>query len=68
MDIQRSGTRREELLLNEETLRQVWLLRRMVTMISSDSNNFADATEKILERMGKTRNNAEFLANLNKEM
>ena len=34
MDIQRSGTRREELLLDEETLKQVWLLRRMVGMIA----------------------------------
>jgi len=68
MDIQRSGTRREELLLGEETLKQVWLLRRMVAMIASDSNNFAEATEKILDRMRKTKNNAEFLVNLNREM
>ncbi len=67
MDIQRSGTRREELLLGEETLKQVWLLRRMVAMIASDSNNFAEATEKILDRMRKTKNNAEFLVNLNRE-
>ncbi|MCX6011288.1 MAG: transcription termination factor Rho, partial [Chloroflexi bacterium] len=37
MDIPRSGTRREELLLDEETIKQVWLLRRMVSMISSDA-------------------------------
>ncbi|MFC1971719.1 transcription termination factor Rho [Chloroflexota bacterium] len=68
MDIQRSGTRREELLLDEETLKQVWLLRRMVAMIASDSNNFVEATEKILERMRKTKDNIEFLANLNRDM
>ncbi len=68
MDIQRSGTRREELLLDEETLKQVWLLRRMVAMIASDSNNFVEATERILNRLRKTKSNAEFLANLNKEM
>ncbi|MBN1176783.1 MAG: transcription termination factor Rho [Dehalococcoidales bacterium] len=68
MDIQRSGTRREELLLGEETLKQVWLLRRMVTMIASDSNNFVEASEKILDRMRKSKNNAEFLVGLNKEM
>ncbi len=68
MDIQRSGTRREELLLDEETLKQVWLLRRMVTMIASDPNNFAEATEKILERMRKSKDNVEFLANLNRDM
>jgi len=67
MDIQRSGTRREELLLDEETLKQVWLLRRMVGMIASDSNNLTDASERILERMRKTKNNVEFLASLNRE-
>ncbi len=68
MDIQRSGTRREELLLGEETLKQVWLLRRIVGMIASDSNSFVEATEKILNRMRKTKNNAEFLVNLNRDM
>ena len=68
IDIQRSGTRREELLLSEEVLKQVWLLRRMVTMISSDGMASTDATQKVLERLGKTRNNSEFLATLTKEM
>ncbi len=68
MDIQRSGTRREELLLSEETLKQVWLLRRMVAMIAADSNNFVDGTDRLLERMRKSKNNAEFLAGLNREM
>ncbi|MFC1931135.1 transcription termination factor Rho [Chloroflexota bacterium] len=67
MDIQRSGTRREELLLDEESLKQIWLLRRMVAMISSDSNNLVEATERILDRLRKTKTNAEFLENLNKE-
>jgi len=67
MDIQRSGTRREELLTDEESLKQVWLLRRMVAMIASDSNNYVEATERILDRLRKTKTNAEFLANLNKE-
>ncbi len=68
MDIQRSGTRREEILLNEETLKQVWLLRRMVSIIASDSNNYVEATERVLERMRKTKTNAEFLVGLNREM
>jgi transcription termination factor Rho len=68
MDIQRSGTRREEMLLDEETLKQVWLLRRMVGIIASDPNNFVEATERVLERLRKTKNNAEFLDSLNKEM
>jgi len=67
MDIQRSGTRREELLLGENTVKQVWLLRRMVSMVASDSVNFTEATERVLERMRKTKTNAEFLANLSKE-
>jgi transcription termination factor Rho len=64
MDIQRSGTRREELLLNEDSLKQIWLLRRMVGIIASDSNNFVEATERVLERMRKTKTNAEFLTGL----
>ncbi|MAF86181.1 MAG: transcription termination factor Rho [Dehalococcoidales bacterium] len=67
MDIQRSGTRREELLLDEDTIKQVWLLRRMATMIASDSVNFTEAAERVLERLRKSKTNAEFLANLNRE-
>jgi len=67
IDIQRSGTRREELLLDEDTIKQVWLLRRMASMISSDSVNFAEATQRVLDRLRKSKTNAEFLADLNKE-
>jgi len=67
VDIERSGTRREELLLDEDTLKQVWLLRRMVGMISSDSTSFVDATERVLDRLRKTKDNAEFLANLSRD-
>lgn len=68
MNIELSGTRREELLLDEDTVKKVWLLRRMVSMIASDSSNFAEATERVLERLGKTKTNAEFLASLNREI
>ncbi len=68
MDIQRSGTRREELLVDEESLKQIWLLRRMVGMIASDTANFVEGTERVMDRLRKTETNAEFLANLNKEM
>ncbi len=68
IDIERSGTRREELLLDEDTLKKVWLLRRMVAMISADSPNFAEAMERVLDRMRKTKNNAEFLATLNHQV
>lgn len=61
IDITRSGTRREELLLGSDTLRQVWTLRRMVGMLGEN-----EGTELVLTRMAKTRNNSEFLATLNK--
>ena len=67
IDIQRSGTRKEELLLDENTLRQVWVLRRMVGMLNANSMNPSEATEKVLERMAKTTSNAEFLATLSKD-
>ena len=68
IDIQRSATRREELLLDENTLKQVWLLRRMVAMVASDSANVVEATERVIDRLRKTRTNIEFLENLNREM
>jgi len=61
IDIQRSGTRREELLLSSDMLRQVWTLRRMVSMLGE-----SEGTELVLTRMAKTRLNSEFLATLNK--
>ena len=67
IDIQRSGTRKEELLLDENTLRQVWVVRRMTSMLSANSVNPTDASEKVLERLGKTSSNAEFLATLSKD-
>ena len=68
LDIYKSGTRREELLLDEDKIKQVWLLRRMNTMIDSDSSsNSTEAMEKLLDRMRKTKNNNEFLASLGKE-
>jgi len=68
IDIQRSSTRREELLQDENTVKQIWLLRRMVSMIASDATKFTECTERVLERMAKTKTNAEFLASLSKEM
>jgi transcription termination factor Rho len=68
MDIQRSGTRREELLLGQETVERVWLLRRMVSMISANSTDFAEGTERVMDRLRRTKSNAEFLATLTKEI
>jgi transcription termination factor Rho len=67
IDIQKSGTRREEKLLAPDTLKQVWLLRRMVSMISNDPTSYSEATGKVLERLAKTSTNAEFLTNLTRE-
>jgi transcription termination factor Rho len=68
IDIQRSSTRREELLLDEKTLQQVWLVRRMMAMIASNSPNPTEGTERLLERISRTKTNAEFLTTLKDEM
>jgi transcription termination factor Rho len=69
VDITRSSTRRDDLLLKEATLKQVRLLRRMVAMMASDSpsGNSIEITERILEYLRKTRTNADFLNNLGRE-
>ena len=67
IDIQRSGTRREELFFDETTMKQVYLLRRMVGLLATDAMNSSDATERVLERLSKSRDNREFLANLSKD-
>jgi transcription termination factor Rho len=64
IDIERSSTRREDLLLSPEDLAKVWTLRRMITAVGGGP----EATEMILERLPKTDNNIEFLATLNKEI
>ncbi len=57
IDIHRSGTRKEELLLSPEDLRRVWVLRKVLSQLAT-----TEAMELLLGRMGKTRTNAEFLA------
>ena len=65
LDVQRSSTRREELLLDDQTLKNVWTLRRMVQMLASNSpNGSSEATESLLDRMSRTDTNEEFLATL----
>ncbi len=63
IDIQRSGTRREELLLDENALRQVWTMRRMVSMLGG-----SEGTELVLGRLAKTTTNSEFLETLNRDV
>jgi transcription termination factor Rho len=69
VDIERSSTRREDLLLGPDLLQRVWLMRRMyIQMISSPPQgagmDSAVATEAILQRLERSRDNQEFLENL----
>jgi len=64
IDIARSGTRRDDLLLDEQTYQRVVLLRRMTALVGQNSNNPTEPTELILERLSRTKNNSEFLATL----
>ena len=59
IDINRSGTRKEELLLTPEELNRVWVLRRVLSQMSP-----VDTMELLLNKMSKTRSNAEFLASM----
>ncbi|HUZ78839.1 MAG TPA: transcription termination factor Rho [Chloroflexota bacterium] len=63
IDILRSSTRREELLYDDQTLRQVWLMRRMIAAVGGN-----EGTELILQRLSKTQANKEFLATLSKDI
>jgi len=60
IDVNRSGTRKEELLLDPEELRRVYILRKVL----SDMNP-VEAMELLTGRMAKTRSNAEFLMSMN---
>ncbi|MGE3843586.1 MAG: transcription termination factor Rho, partial [Vicinamibacterales bacterium] len=56
IDIQKSGTRKEELLMGKEDLNRVYVLRRVLTPLSP-----VEAMELLLSKMGKTKSNSEFL-------
>ncbi len=60
IDVNRSGTRREELLLSPETLAKIWVLRKVL-----GDDPPLEAMETLLERMRATRSNEEFLKTLN---
>jgi transcription termination factor Rho len=61
MDITRSGTRREELLIGEEDLERVWLLRRRIMNVDETG-----ALNLIIDKIKKSRNNEEFLKTIRK--
>ncbi|NMA13090.1 MAG: transcription termination factor Rho [Chloroflexi bacterium] len=73
IDIEKSGTRREDLLLGPDLMPRVWLMRRMyMQMISQPPQgagmDTAVATEAIIQRMMKAKDNAAFLDNLTEDM
>ncbi len=61
IDINRSGTRKEELLMNPENLNRVWILRKLLSPL-----NPIDSMEFLLEKMRGTKSNAEFLASMSR--
>jgi transcription termination factor Rho len=63
IDVQRSGTRREELLLEEPVLKMVWTMRRMLSAVGTN-----EGIELLLNRLSKTESNVQFLATLNKSL
>ena len=60
IDINKSGTRKEELLLSQETLNRVWILRKLLSSL-----NPIDSLEFMLEKMSGTKNNEQFLNSMN---
>ena len=63
IDVQRSGTRREELLLEDGTLKMVWTMRRMLSAVGTN-----EGIELLLNRLSKTEDNTQFLAGLTKSL
>ncbi len=69
IDIDRSSTRREELLLGPDLTQRVWLMRRMYGQMVNDppsgaGMNMTQATEAILNQMAKTDSNMDFMETL----
>jgi len=59
IDIQRSGTRKEELLIPKEDLSRIWVLRRVLNPLSP-----VEAMELLIDKLSKAKSNGEFLANM----
>jgi len=59
IDIQKSGTRKEELLIQKDDLNRVWVLRKVLTPLSP-----VEAMELLLSKMAKTKTNADFLSSM----
>ncbi len=61
IDINKSGTRREELLIDEVSLQRIWLLRKVLS-----SMNVVDSMEFLLDKLGDAKTNQEFLDSMNR--
>ena len=59
IDIQRSGTRKEELLIPKEDLQRIWVLRKVLNPLSP-----VEAMELLIDKLSKTKTNGEFLSNM----
>jgi len=62
IDIKRSNTRREELLIHDDELKKIWLMRKVLNELNSD-----EAMQLLIEKLSKTKSNAEFLMSLNQK-
>ena len=60
IDINKSGTRKEELLIAKEDLNRIWILRKVLSQLSA-----VDAMEFLQDKMHGTKNNKEFLESMN---
>jgi len=60
IDIQRSGTRKEELLLDKNDINRIWLLRKVLQPM-----NTVESVEFLLEKMRSTKSNRDFLDSMN---
>jgi transcription termination factor Rho len=61
IDVQKSGTRKEELLIPKEDLNRIWVLRKVLNPLSP-----VEAMELLIDKMSKTRTNADFLSSMQK--
>src|SRR5207253_6583024 len=61
IDVQKSGTRKEELLIPKDDLNRIWVLRKVLNPLSP-----VEAMERLLDKMRKTKSNTEFLAAMQK--
>jgi len=62
IDIKRSNTRKEELLVHPDELKRIWLMRKVLNELNSD-----EAMQLLIEKLSKTKTNAEFLMSMNQK-